>query len=283
MIKSISYWSFPGGADGSKPVAEAFREAREAGFDAVEVCLSEAGDVSLKTTEKSAKDIVKAAEDTGIQIASVATVLVWGKPPTADDPEIRAEALEIGRKLIDVAAWLDAGAVLWIPGVVDVFRGPGAGVVDYATAMGRAGEAVAALLPRAEDAKVAIGVENVWNKFLLGPMELALFIDQFKSEWVGAYLDVGNCMLIGYPEQWIRILGRRIKRVHLKDFRCSVGTGDGFVDLLSGDVNWPEVIRALREVGYDSFLTAEMVPLYKHYPEVLIENTSRAMDAILKG
>jgi hexulose-6-phosphate isomerase len=110
---------------------------------------------------------------------------------------------------------------------------------------------------------------------------LKAFIDQFNSKWVGSYLDVGNCMLTGYPEQWIRILGRRIKRVHLKDFRRSVGTADGFVDLLSGDVNWPDVIKTLEEVGYSGYLTAEMIPLYKHYPEVLVANTSRAMDAIL--
>jgi hexulose-6-phosphate isomerase len=114
-------------------------------------------------------------------------------------------------------------------------------------------------------------------------MAMKVFIDQFHSEWVGSYLDVGNSMLTGYPEQWIRLLGHRIKRVHLKDFRRSIGTADGFVDLLSGDVNWPDVMKALREVGYDGFLTAEMIPLYKHYPEVLIENTSIAMDAILKG
>jgi hexulose-6-phosphate isomerase len=165
---------------------------------------------------------------------------------------------------------------------VDVFFDPSAVVIDYDTVHKRASEAVASLVPIARAARIAVGIENVWNKFLVDPFAMRAFVDQFDSEWVGAYFDVGNAMLVGYPEQWIRILGKRIKRVHLKDFRRGVGTADGFVDLLSGDVNWPAVMNALREVGYDGPLTAEMIPLYKHCPEVLIENTSRAMDAILK-
>ena len=145
----------------------------------------------------------------------------------------------------------------------------------------RASDAVASLLPLAAASKIAIGLENVWNKFLVDPFAMRAFIDQFNSDWLGAYFDVGNAMLVGYPEQWIRILGKRIKRVHLKDFRRGVGTADGFVDLLAGDVNWPEVMKALRDAGYSGPLTAEMIPAYKHCPEVLIGNTSRAMDAIL--
>lgn len=282
FIKSISYWSFPGGLEGTRPVAEVFAQAQKAGFEAVEVALSGAGDLSLSTTEKEAQAVVRAARDSGVRIASVATGLFWGKSLSADDPAVRAEALGIARKLIDIAAWLDAGAVLLIPGAVDVFFDPTAGVVAYDAVFKRASDAVASLLPQAGASRIAIGIENVWNKFLVDPMAMRDFVDQFKSEWVGAYFDVGNAMLVGYPEQWIRMLGPRIKRVHLKDFRRSVGTADGFVDLLAGDVNWPEVMKALREVEYDGPLTAEMIPGYKHCPEVIIETTSRAMDAILK-
>lgn len=283
FVKGISYWSFPGGLDGSKPVAEAFREAKKAGFQSVEVCLSETGDVSLASTERSIADVARAAEDTGIKISSVACGLFWGKSLSANDPAVRAEALEIGAKLIDVAAWLDAGCVLVIPGAVDVFFDPTAEVIDYDTVWDRATESISSLLGRAEAAGIVLGIENVWSKFLVGPVELCKFIDQFDSDWVGSYFDVGNAMLVGYPEHWIRTLGARIKRVHLKDFRRGVGTAHGFVDLLAGDVNWPEVIGALREVGYQSYLTAEMIPGYQFHPEVLIENTSRAMNAILLG
>lgn len=282
FTKGISYWSFPGAMDGSKPIIEAFTEAKAAGFESIEACLSETGDVSLTTTEAHAIQIVKAAKDCGIQISSVATGLLWGKSLTASDPSVRAEALEIAKRLIDVASWLDAGAVLVIPGSVDVFFDPGSEVNEFDTVWNRATEAISELEPHARAAGVAIGLENVWNKFLTGPAEYRQFIDQFQSDYVGAYFDVGNCMAYGYPEQWIKSLGGRIKRVHLKDYRRAVGTGDGFVDLLSGDVNWPAVMKAFEEVGYSGYLTAEMIPTYKHYPEVLIGNTSRAMDAILQ-
>lgn len=281
LTKGISYWSFPGGLEGTKPVAEAFIEAKKAGFESVEACLSETGDVSLQTTEAKAKEIIKAASDAGVKISSVATGLFWGKSLTASDPKVRAEALEIGKKLIDVAAWLDAGAVLVIPGAVDVFFDPASEVVEFNDVWDRATEAIGKLESHAKAAKIAIGLENVWNKFLTGPAELNKFIDQFNSEWVGSYFDVGNCLLYGYPEHWIKTLGKRIKRVHFKDFRRAVGTGDGFVDLLAGDVNWPAVISAFKEIGYNGYVTAEMIPGYKHYPEVIIGNTSRAMDAIL--
>ncbi|RKY67851.1 MAG: sugar phosphate isomerase/epimerase, partial [Candidatus Latescibacterota bacterium] len=138
------------------------------------------------------------------------------------------------------------------------------------------------LAPVAEQLKVAVCVENVWNKFLLSPLEMRDFVDAVDSEYVGVYFDVGNVIPMGYPEHWIQILGKRIKRVHFKDFRRNVGTLDGFVDLLEGDVNWPEVMAALRRIGYNSYATAEMIPPYTHHPEALVCNTSRSMDYILK-
>ena len=110
------------------------------------------------------------------------------------------------------------------------------------------------------------------------------FVAQFESEWVGVYFDVGNVLASGYPEHWIGILGRQIQRVHLKDYRRAVGSVDGFVEILSGDVNWPAVMSGLRAIGYNGWLTAEMippVPFYKFAPETLLFNTSRAMDALL--
>jgi L-ribulose-5-phosphate 3-epimerase len=280
FIKGISYWSFPGGFAGTKPVREAFVEARKAGYESIEVCLSETGDVSLETTELQAKSIQKAAVDAGIRISSVACGLFWSKSLTANDPMIRTEALEIGKKLIDVAHWLDAGAVLVIPGAVDVFFDPASEVIDCNVVYQRSTEAIESLLPNAEAAQITLGIENVWNKFLVGPHEYSVFIDQFQSKWVKAYFDVGNCMPFGYPEQWIKHLGKRITRVHLKDFKRGVGTVEGFCDLLAGDVNWPAVMTALEEIGYNGFLTAEM-GLYRHHPEVVLDNTSRAMDAML--
>ena len=112
---------------------------------------------------------------------------------------------------------------------------------------------------------------------------MAWFIDQFESPWIGAYVDVGNMLAYGYPEQWLRMLGKRVVGIHFKDFRKAVGTIDGFVDLLEGDVNWPEVMKAHRQVWRHGRIPAEMIPGYRHHPMVRIANTSRAMDAILGG
>jgi L-ribulose-5-phosphate 3-epimerase len=155
--------------------------------------------------------------------------------------------------------------------------------VPYDAAYERAHAFIAAALPLAEQHRVCLAIENVWNKFLLSPLEMCAFIDSFGSAWVGSYLDVGNVVATGYPEHWIRILGSRIKRVHFKDYRRAVGTVHGFVELLSGDVNWPAVMRELRAIGYTGWVAAEMippVPFYKHCPETLIENTARALDRI---
>ena len=133
----------------------------------------------------------------------------------------------------------------------------------------------------AEEYKVNIGLENVWNKFLLSPMEMRDFIDKIGSDYVGSYLDIGNTLANGYPEHWIRTLGNRIKKVHFKDYRIEAGGLHGFVDLLAGDVNYPAVVNELEQIGYDGWVTAEMIPNYKYHTETIIYNTSNAMDRIL--
>ena len=117
-----------------------------------------------------------------------------------------------------------------------------------------------------------------WNKFLLSPLEMRDFIDSFNSDFVGSYFDVGNVLLTGYPEQWIRILGKRTKRVHIKDFKKSTGTVEGFVDLLEGDVDFDGVKKALADIGYDGYVTAEMLPYESGRPE----KTAAAMKKIFK-
>ena len=273
MKKSINYWSFEGG----KPLAEAFGEAKEKGFEAVEVCMGDAGDLTPETTEDECKAIKKEAEKAGVEIASVATGLYWQYSLTDDREEVREKARGITRSLIERAAWLGVDAVLVVPGAVDIFFKPDAPAVPYDVVWKRSLEALQELAPFAEKAGVAIGVENVWNKFLLSPLEMRSFVDEIKSDYVGVYFDVGNVILFGYPEQWIRILGDRIKRVHIKDFKRSVATAKGFCDLLEGDVNWPEVMKALKEIGYDGYITAEMMP----WRPDLLDVTSKAMDKIL--
>ena len=197
---------------------------------------------------------------------------------------MRERAAHVLRRQIECAAALGIDAVLVIPGVVGADFIPDAAPVPYDLAYERAREFVAGAVPLAAKHRVHLAVENVWNKFLLSPLEMRSFVDSFGSEWVGSYFDIGNTLATGYPEHWIPILGPRLRRVHFKDFRRSVGTIHGFVELLSGDANWPAVVAALRAAGYTGWVAAEMIPpipFYKHHPEVLVANASRAMDAIL--
>jgi L-ribulose-5-phosphate 3-epimerase len=280
MKKSISIWSFY--TKGS--LEENLALAREAGFTGFEIDLSEDGPVNLKTGKEDLSAIRRMVEKAGLELSGLATGLYWGSNAASPNPETRKRALAILTKQIETAHLLGIDAILVIPGSVGVDFIPGCEVIPYEIAYQRASSFIREMLPAAEKQKVKIGIENVWNKFLTSPLEMRGFIDQFESQWVGTYFDVGNVLATGYPEHWIEILGKRIVRVHFKDYRRAVGSADGFCDLLSGDVDWPMVVRALRSIGYDGWVTAEMippVPFYKHAPEVLIYNTSRAMDAIL--
>lgn len=281
MKKAINYWSFPGGLEGKKSVLECFREAKEAGFDGVELALSMEGEVSMASTKEDMERILGWSREIGIGISSLATGLYWDYNFSSSDPTRVKMAKEVTVKLLELASYLKVDTVLVIPGAVDVFFNPAAEVVPYDLVYERSLAALKELAPIAEKYRVQIGIENVWNKFLLSPLEMRDFVDKVGSEYVGVYFDVGNVLLTGYPEQWVRILGKRIKKVHLKDFRLACGTVNGFVDLLEGDVNWPAVIAALRDVGYDDYLVAEMIPLYGHYPEAKYRITSHAMDKIL--
>lgn len=281
MIKGISYWSFPGGLDGSMSIAKAMETAKKYGYESIELSFDLEGELSLNTTEAKAKEIAEMANNIGIKISSLASGMYWGASMTSDDKSVVQKSIDATKKYLEVASNVGVDTILVIPGAVDIFFDPSSKTVSYCDCYKRASDAIAELIVPAKEAKVCMGIENVWNKFLLSPKEMAMFIDQFNSPFVGSYFDVGNCLLMGYPEHWITYLGKRIKKVHFKDFRRAVGTGDGFVDLLEGDVNWPEVMKAFKEIGYDGYVTAEMIPGYTYYPEIRIKNTSCAMDAIL--
>lgn len=281
MKKSISTWSFPGDWN----LQRQFEEARAAGFAGFEVALADAGPVSLKSGRRELAAVRRLADKSKLTLSGLATGLYWGANAASANAATRKHATEILRRQIETAADLGIDTILVVPGAVGVDFIPGCEVVPYGTAYERATEFVRAALPLAEKLKVTLAIENVWNKFLLSPLEMRAFLEQFGSERVASYFDAGNALAFGYPEQWIDILGRRIARVHFKDYRRAVGSADGFCDLLSGDVDWPAVMRALRAARYSGWIAAEMippVPFYKHAPEVLIRNTSRAMDAIFK-
>lgn len=281
ILKSINYWSFPGGLEATLCPFEAIKLAAQNGYDAIELCLGDGPEMDLNTAEDFCKQLVQEAKDYKISIPSVASGTYWGRSLADGDAAVREQAKSDLEKMLQITNWLGAKTLLTIPGAVDVFFLPDRAKLPYEHVWKYATEGIQAVLPTAERCQVRMGIENVWNRFLLSPQEMASFIDQFNSPWVGAYVDVANLLPFGYAEDWLRHLGKRVVGVHFKDFRRAVGTVEGFVDLLEGDVNWPEVVAALGEIGYDGPVAAEMIPGYKHHPMVRIKNTSNAMDAIL--
>ena len=269
--KGISTWAFPEGVS----LEAQFQKAKDAGFEGIEVAMSEKGEITPSSIKEEIDIIISKAEKIGIEIVSLATELLWGDYSlTSSNESTRKKAEEIAFSMVEVASFLGVQNILFIPGAVSE-------VEDCGFVYDRALNFLKRLAPEAEKKNICIGVENVWNKLLYGPFELRDFIDKVGSKSVGIYFDVGNVIPFGYPEQWIRLLGKRIVQIHFKDFRRASGNINGFVDLLSGDVNYPEVINALNAIGYNGWCIAEVFP-YSHHPEAVLYTTSKAMDFILR-
>lgn len=277
MIKGISYWAFPGGTT----CKEAIKLAKEYNYESIELAFAPEDELGLNTTKAHCEELLNYANEIGIQISSLCTGMYWGCSLTDSDPNVAKQAIENTKKYLEVASWFKVDSVLVVPGAVDVSFVSGFKPVDYELCYKRATEAIKSLIPYAEKAGVCLALENVWNEFLTSPIEMKNFIDQFNSDFVGSYFDVGNVLLTGLPEHWINCLGKRIKKVHFKDFRKAVATLDGFVDLMEGDVNWKGVIESFNKIGYKGNVTAEVFP-YAQSPLLLVKNTSNAMDEILK-
>ena len=275
MRKGISIWSFA-----ETDLRKCMTLAKDAGFDGIELALDESGPVSMHSSKEDILKVKEMADEIGLELYSLASGLYWQYNYTSSNIENVEKAKEITKKQLQVASWLGCDTILVVPGAVEVAFDPGE-VVEYDVAYDRALSALCELKAYAEELKVSIAVENVWNRFLLSPLEMAEFIDKIGSDYVGSYFDVGNVLFSGYPEHWIKILGKRIKKVHFKDYRRKAGDLHGFVDLLYGDVNWPAVMKQLENISYDGWVTAEMLPPYTYYPETIIYNTSLSMDKIL--
>jgi len=279
MISAINYWSFEHALENEAPLDEVCAIAREAGFQAIELGIAETGVLTVSSTQAECTKIRDEVESFGLRMESLASGMTWGCSPSHPDLAIRRRAIELNEAALERAAWLGCKSLLFIPGAVAIPWDPGYGFVRYERAVEWAREATKALAITAERVGVELCIENVWNGLFYSPLEYRDFIDSIGSSSVGAYFDVGNCMgQHQYPPHWIEILGPRIKRVHLKDFQRSVGTLDGFCDLLEGDQPWPETMAALRSIGYDRTLTAEMIP----YAPGRVEKTGNAMRQIIR-
>ncbi|MCB5240006.1 sugar phosphate isomerase/epimerase family protein [Niallia circulans] len=270
MLKGINQWCYPD----DTPLELVFKYSRDAGFDAVELNVSMDGiGLAMNTSMEEAKHIREIAEHYGLQLRSISTNLLWKYPLSHYDEKVREQGRNVVEKQIELASYIGADTALVVPGVVNE-------ETTYLDCYTRSQDELRKVLSLAEKQKVHIGIENVWNKFLLSPLEMARYIDEFHSDYMGAYYDVGNTLQFGYPEQWISILGERIRKIHVKDFRLSVGNITGFVPLLAGDVNWKKVLEALKNIGYKDTVTAE-IPAYSFGPQYLAEDTAKHLDIML--
>ena len=225
-------------------IMEKFQAAKDAGFEGVEVMSH------LDRTE-----VLKARDATGLTIPSVCGAQHWKFPLSDPDAAIRDQGVAALKLSLEDAAAYGADTVLIVPGRVSE-------TVSYDDCWNRSVAELKKAVPVAINLKVKIAIENVWNNFLISPMEAASFVDQFKSPYVGFYFDCGNVLVYGWPEQWIKILGRRIAKVHIKEFSRKIadtqGKSAGFkVKLQEGDVNWALVMKALDDIGYSGWTTIE--------------------------
>jgi len=279
MITAINYWSFEHGLENEHPIEAAARQAAAAGFEAIELAIAPSGVLSVTSSLEDCRKVRRIVEAAGLRLESLCSAMTWSHSPSSPHPEIRRQSVELHQAALQRAAWLGCSSLLFIPGAVSIPWDSRYSFVPYEDAYLWAQSATRELAAVAELLKVELCIENVWNGLFYSPLEYRDFIDSIGMPSVGAYFDTGNCMgQHQYPPHWIIMLGSRIKRVHFKDFKRSIGNLDGFCDLLEGDQPWAETMAALRSVGYDRTLTAEMIP----FAPGRIEKTSHAMTKILQ-
>ncbi len=226
-------------------IEEIFESAKVAGFDGIEVM-----------SHLNRDEVLRARDKTGLVIPSVCNSMHWKLVLSDPDPKVREAGVKALRVSLEDAKAYGADTVLFVPGRVNE-------AISYDDCWNRSVAEIKKVVPLAEKLQVKIAIENVWNGFLLSPRETAQYIDQFNSKMVAAYFDCGNIVNSGWPEQWIKILGHRIAKVHIKDFSREIaekqGKWAGFnVKLLEGDVNWTEVMKAFDDINYDGWTTVEM-------------------------
>ena len=248
----------------SLSIADRFQLARNVGFEQIEC--------PTMPDQHEAEETKKAAEKTGLRIHSVMNMAHWDYPLSSADPAVVAKSVKGMETSLRNAHFWGADTVLLVPAVVNA-------QTSYQQAWVRSQEQIRKLIPMAQDLKVIIGIEEVWNKFLLSPLEFAHYIDEFSSPWIRAYFDVGNVVIFGYPQDWIRTLGKRIVKLHIKDFKFQKREVAEWVPLREGEINWPEVYKALAEIGYTGSATVELDGGNESY----LREVNKRFDLILSG
>ncbi len=223
---------------------EKYKAAKEAGYEGVE-----------PSGGMNQQEVLDALGGSGLEAASVCCHTHWKQTLTHNDPAVREVGLQgVLQTLRDAKAY-GTDSILVVPGVVNE-------EVPYQAAWERSIEQFKKAVPLAKELGVKISVENVWNSFLLSPIEAVRFLDEIGDPIVGWHFDIGNVLRIGWPEHWIPVLGKRINRIHVKEFSTTKmkdqGLWKGFdCDLTEGDNNWPAIMKALDEIGYSGWAISE--------------------------
>jgi len=236
--KAVEFSMLPG----KIPVLDRFQMARDAGFEAIEC--------PTMPDAAAAEEALAASRKTQLPIHSVMNQEHWRSPLSSADPAVVEKSMEGMRTSLRNAKLWGADTVLLVPAVVNP-------ETSYAQAWERSQKQIRQLIPLAAEAKVIIGIEEVWNKFLLSPLEFARYVDEFNSPWIRAYFDIGNVAIQAYPQDWIRTLGKRIVKVHVKDFSFKKRLAE-FTPLLEGEIDWRAVHAALADIGYQGTATVEL-------------------------
>jgi len=236
-----------GMVEGEAPLLDKFKLLADAGFEGVELDSPSSLDLD---------EVLAALKQTGLEVAGMVDSVHWSQTLGDPDPAVRAKGVAALETALRDAKKLGATSVLLVPAVV----GP---KVSYADAWTRSSAEITKVLPLATELGVCVSIENVWNHFLLSPLEAARYVDQFESPSVGWHMDLGNVVNYGWPDQWIAVLGQRIRRLHIKDYsrkkRDDQGLWKGFdVELGQGDVGWPATMAALDAIGYEGWASAEV-------------------------
>jgi L-ribulose-5-phosphate 3-epimerase len=243
--------------------ADRFRMARDVGFEVIQA--------QTVSNQKEAEEIKGASEQADIPIDSVENMGHWKYPLSSADPMVAQKGLEFMRTSLHNAKLWGAGAVLLVPAVVNP-------ATSYEDAWRRSQKQIRTLIPLAMQLNVVIAIEEVWNKFLLSPLEMVHYLDEFNSPFVQSWFDVGNVVLYGYLQDWIRTLGHRIKRLHVKDFKMD-GNSYEWVNLGEGAIDWAAVRQALTAVGYKGSVICEL----RAGDEAYLRDVSQRVDRLVRG
>jgi hexulose-6-phosphate isomerase len=260
--KAVMYATigFPG------PVLEKFKALKAAGFDGVE-----------PMSHMNQDEVVRALEATGLTAASVCCNTHWARPLSDPDERVRRDGREGIQRALQDAKRYGATSVLLVPGVVNKD-------VGYDDCFKRSVAEIKLVLPVAKDLGVKIAVENVWNNFITKPEQAVAFLDAIDSPMVGWHFDIGNVGRYGSAENWIPVLGKRILKLHIKEFNTkdlppgNLGKGFG-VKLLEGTNNWPAIMKALDAAGYEGWGISEQ-PGAQSKDAAALKDLAERMDKI---